>query len=186
MLRTVTAVEQRPWLLLALVFLATAFFAFWVQAIGNIYLRWRADPLVTEYRATLSYTSAVIGDGVLIPLVNVFMTSQLALWRRRPNLREIAGPILGSALITVGVQIYQATQDLRNWTMTSPWNWTPLGYYHALFMYAEISFVLFFWGQLALIAKENPRAILSYRVALMFACGALFLRLLFSDYGYFN
>ena len=47
MLRTVTAVEQRPWLLLALVFLATAFFAFWVQALGNIYLRWRADPIVS-------------------------------------------------------------------------------------------------------------------------------------------
>ena len=184
MLRTVAAVEQRPWLLLALVFAATVFFGFLVQALGNVYLRWRADPIVTEYRATLSYTSAVIGDGILIPLVNVFMTSQLALWRRRPNLREVAGPIFGGAFITAAVQVYQATQDLRNWTMTKPWEWTPLGYYHALFMCAEISFVLFFWGQLALIAKENPRAILSYRVALMFACGALFLRLLFADYGY--
>jgi hypothetical protein len=186
MLRTVTAVEQRPWLLLALVFLTTAILGFWVQAIGNMYLRWRADPLVTEYRATLSYTSAVIGDGALIPLVNVFMTSQLALWRRRPNLREVGGAIFGGAVITLLVHLYQATQDLRNWTMTRPWDWTPLGYYHALFMCAEISFVLFFWGQLALIAKENPRAILSYRVALMFVCGGLFLRLLFADYGYIN
>ncbi|MDO8506835.1 MAG: hypothetical protein Q7S41_04410 [Candidatus Limnocylindria bacterium] len=186
MLRTVAAVEQRPWLLLAIVFLTTAFFGFLVQALGNVYLRWRMDPLVTEYRATLSYTSAVIGDGVLVPLVNVFMTSQLALWRRRPNIREVAGAILGGAFITVLVSIYQATQDLRNWAMTKPWEWTPIGYYHALFMWAEISFVLFFWGQLALIAKEDPRAILSYRVALMFVCGALFLRLLFADYGYIN
>src|SRR6267142_6938016 len=104
-LRTVAAVEQRPWLLLALVFVATAFLGFFVQALGNVYLRWRADPLVTEYRATLSYTSAVIGDGVLIPLVNVFMTSQLALWRRRPIVREIAGAILGGALITAFVHL---------------------------------------------------------------------------------
>jgi hypothetical protein len=182
----VEAVEQRPWLLLLIVFLTTAFFGFLINALGNVYLRWRMDPIVTEYRATLSYTSAVIGDGVLIPLVNVFMTSQLALWRRRPNLREISGPIFGGALITAAAHLYQATQDLRNWTMTRPWDWTPLGYYHALFMWAEISFVLFFWGQLALIAKENPRAILSYRVALMFVCGGLFLRLLFADYGYIN
>lgn len=184
MLRTVAAVEQRPWLLLAVVFLITALFGFVVQALGNVYLRWRMDPLVTEYRATLSYTSAIVGDGVLIPLVNVFMTGQLALWRRRPNVREVAGAILGAAFITTVVHIYQATQDLRNWTMTKPWDWTPLGYYHGMFMWAEISFVLFFWGQLALIAKERPRAILSYRVALMFVCGALFLRLLFADYGY--
>jgi len=186
LLRTVSAVEQRPWLLLALVFAATVFFGFVVQALGNVYLRWRADPIVTEYRATLSYTSAVIGDGVLIPLVNVFMTSQLALWRRLPKLREIGAAILGATVVTGFAHIYQATQDLRNWTMTKPWDWTPLGYYHALFMCAEISFVLFFWGQLALIAKENPRAVLSYRVGLMFVCGALFLRLLFADYGYIN
>ena len=192
MLRTVRsarfawAVEQHPWRLLAVVFLTTAFFGFLINALGNVYLRWRMDPIVTEYRATLSYTSAVLGDGILIPLVNVFMTSQLALWRRRPNVREIAGAILGGALITGAAHLYQATQDLRNWTMTRPWDWTPLGYYHALFMWAEISFVLFFWGQLLLIAKENPRAILSYRVALMFVCGGLFLRLLFADYGYIN
>ncbi|HET7699936.1 MAG TPA: hypothetical protein VFM06_03605 [Candidatus Limnocylindria bacterium] len=185
-LRTVEAVEQRPWLLFAIVFFATAFLGFVVQALGNVYLSWRSDPLVSQYRATLSYTSAIVGDGILIPLVNVFMTSQLALWRRRPNVREVAGPIMGGALVTAFVHLYQATQDLRNWTMTKPWDWTPLGYYHAVFMWAEISFVLFFWGQLALIAKEHPRAILSYRVGLMFVCGALFLRLLFADYGYIN
>lgn len=184
MLRTVAAVEHRPWLLFGIVFLATAFFGFVVQALGNLYLSWRADPIVSQYRATLSYTSAIVGDGILIPLVNVFMTSQLTLWRRRPNVREVAGAIMGGALITGVVHLYQATQDLRNWAMPAPFEWTAIGYYHAVFMWTEISFVLFFWGQLALIAKEHPRAILSYRVGLMFVCGALFLRLLFADYGY--
>jgi hypothetical protein len=185
-LRTVSAVEQRPWLLLTLVFIVTALFGFLVPVLSNVYLRWRADPLVTEYRATLSYTSAVLGDGILIPLVNVFMTGQIALWRRRPNVREVAGAILGGAFITGAAHVYQATQDLRNWAMTKPWDWTPIGYFHGVFMWVEISFVLFFWGQLALIAKENPRAVLSYRVGLMFLCGALFLRLLFADYGFIN
>jgi len=36
MLRTVSAVEQRPWLLLASVFAATVFFGFMVQAVGNV------------------------------------------------------------------------------------------------------------------------------------------------------
>ncbi len=186
MLRTVSAVEQRPWLLLASVFGATVFFGFIVQAAGNVYLNWRADPIVSEYRATLTYTSAVIGDGLLVPLANVFITSQLVAWRRRPRITEIVGAILGAGVITVGVHLYQAVNALLNWTMTRPFEWTPLGYYHALFMWAELSLVLFFWGQVALVGKENPRAILSQRIAFVILCGALFLRLLFADYGYIN
>ena len=184
MLRTVSAVEQRPWVLLAAVFGATVFFGFVVQAAGNVYLNWTADPIVSEYRTTLTYTSAVVGDGLLIPLANVFITSQLVAWRRRPRLAEVAGAVLGAGVITVVVHLYQAVNALLNWTMVKPFEWTPLGYYHAWFMWTELTLVLFFWGQVALVAKENPRAILSQRVGFVFLCGALFLRLLFADYGY--
>ena len=184
MLRTVAAVEQRPWLLFAVVFVATAFFGFAVQALGNVYLNWSNDPLVHQYRATLSYTSAVVGDGILIPLVNVFMTSQLMLWRRRPSLAEVGMPFLAGGLLMGAVHLYQAVNDLRNWAMPKPFEWTPIGYYHAAFMWAEFSVVLFFWSQVGLVARDNPRALLSHRVAFAFLCGALFLRLLFADYGY--
>ena len=40
MLRTVARVEERPWILLGLVFLATCFFGFLVQAAGSAWLRW--------------------------------------------------------------------------------------------------------------------------------------------------
>lgn len=186
MLRTVAAVEQRPWLLLAIVFLSTAFFGFVVQAVGNVYLNWRGDPIVHEYRATLSYTSAVVGDGLLIPMVNVFMTGQLALWRRKPRLSEVALSILAGGLVTGLVHFYQAVNNLQNWTMTAPFDWTPLGYYHAAFMWTEISFVLFFMGQVGLVARDTPRAVATHRIAMVCLCGALFLRLLFADYGYIN
>jgi hypothetical protein len=52
-------------------------------------------------------------------------------------------------------------------------------------MWAEISLVLFFWAQVAIVAKENPRAILSHRILLVALCGLAFLRLVFADYGYF-
>ena len=184
MLRTVSAVEQRPWLLFAGVFVATSFFGFIVQAAGNVYLNWLADPIVSEYRATLSYTSAVVGDGLLIPLANVFITSQLVTWRRRPRVAEVAGAILGAGVMTVIVHLYQALNALLNWTMVRPFEWTHMGYYHAAFMWAQLSLVVFFWGQVALVGKENPRAIFSHRIGFVVLCTALFLRLLFADYGY--
>ena len=186
MLRTVARVEERPWLLLGLVFGVTCFFGFIVQAAGSVWLRWQDDPIAANYRTTLSYTSALIGDALLIPLVNVFIVGQLATWRRRPHGAEIAGALLGAALITVIVHLYQAANALLNWTMTQPYRWSGIGYEHAAFMWAEISLVLFFWGQVALVAKERPRAILSHRVLLVILCGLAFLRLVFGDYGYFG
>jgi len=112
MLRTVARVEERPWLLLGLVFGVTCFFGFIVQAAGSAWLRWQDDPIAANYRTTLSYTSALIGDALLIPLVNVFIVGQLATWRRRPHGAEIAGALLGGALMTAIVHLYQAANAL--------------------------------------------------------------------------
>lgn len=182
MLRTVAIVEQRPWLLLALVYLATFVFGFVTQAAGSAYLRWLDDPVVHQYRTTLSYTSALVGDAFLVPLANVFMTGQLTEWRRRPRLREVAAAVIAGGVLTLVVHLYQAANALINWTMMSPYAWTPLGYVHAAFMFAELSFVLFFWGQVGLVGREQPRAIFSRRIAFVILCTLVFVRLLLGDY----
>ena len=185
MLRTVAAYQPRPWVLLAWVFFGTLLFGFVPQAAGSLYLRWTADPIALHYRTTLSYTSAIVGDAFLLPVVNLFIVSQLAIWRRRPHAAEISGAILLGAVLTVAVHLYQATNALLNWTMTQPYSWTPLGYVHAMFMFSELSLVFFFWGQVAQMGREQPRAILSHRILLVVLCSLFFLRLLLGDYGYF-
>ena len=185
MLRTVAAYQPRPWVLLASVFFLTLLFGFVTQAAGSLYLRWTADPITLTYRTTLSYTSAIVGDAFLLPLVNLFIVSQLAVWRRRPHIAEVTGALLGGGVLTIAVHLYQATHALLNWTMTQPYSWTPLGYVHAAFMFSELSLVLFFWGQVAQVAREQPRAIFSHRVAIIVLCSLVFLRLVLGDYGYF-
>jgi len=184
-LRTVAFVPQRPWVLLAAVFLATLFFGFIIQAAGSAYLRWTADPIVLHYRTTLSYTSALVGDAFVLPILNIFITQQLVAWRRRASFAEVFGAMLLAAVLTVGVHLFQAANALLNWTMPVPYSWTPLGYVHAGFMFAELSLVLFFWGQVARIAQERPRAILSHRILIVVLCMLVFMRLLLGDYGYF-
>ncbi len=186
MLRTVTLVEERRWLALMGVFTATLFFGFLVQAAGSFYLRWMGDPIVLQYRTTLSYTSALIGDAILLPLVNVFIAAQLGEWRRRPRASEVLLSLLAGASITIVVHAYQAANALLNWTMMAPYAWTPLGYAHAGFMFAELSFVFFFWGQVGLVARDQPRAIFSRRILFVVLCSLVFMRLLLGDYGYFG
>lgn len=185
MLRTIAIVEERPWLLLGAVFAATLFFGFVTQAAGSLYLRWTADPIVASYRTTLSYTSALVGDSVILPLANVFMAAQLWEWRRHPRSTEVFAALVSGAALTLGVHLYQAANALLNWTMLAPYAWTPLGYVHAGFMFAEISFVLFFWGQVGLVAREQPRAVFSRRIAFVVLGSLVFLRLVLGDYGYF-
>src|SRR2546427_10656795 len=123
MLRTVARVEERPWLLLGLVFFVTCFFGFLVQAAGSAWLRWHDDPIASTYRTTLSYTSALIGDAILIPLVNVFIVGQLLAWRRKPRIAEVAGPPLASALLTIFLRLRRpATAPLHQTMMRrDPW-----------------------------------------------------------------
>jgi len=185
MLRTVAAYQPRPWVLLASVFCLTLLFGFVTQAAGSLYLRWTADPISLHYRTTLSYTSAIVGDALLLPIVNLFIVSQLAVWRRRPHIAEVTGAVLLGAVLTLAVHLYQATPRPTQLTMTQPYSWTPLGYVHAAFMFSEISLVLFFWGQVAQVAREQPRAIFSHRIAIVVLCSLVFLRLLLGDYGYF-
>lgn len=185
MLRTVALAEERRWILLTGVFAVTLIFGFVIQAAGSFYLRWTADPIALHYRTTLSYTSALIGDAVLLPLVNVFMTAQLWEWRRRPHWTEVLAALFAGAVLTLGVHLYQAANALLNWTMLEPYDWTPLGYVHAAFMFAELSFVLFFWGQVGLVARDQPRAIFCRKILFVTLCSLVFLRLLLGDYGYF-
>lgn len=185
MLRTYTIVEERPWLLLCGVFVATLVFGFLIPAVGSFYLAWIGDPIVHTYRTTLSYTSALVGDSFLVPVLNVFMTAQLWDWRRSPRTTEVVAACFSGLILTIGVHLYQAANALLNWTMMTPYSWTIVGYEHAVFMFAELSFVLFFWGQVALVAREQPRAIFSHRIAVALLCILVFMRLLLGDYGYF-
>lgn len=186
MLRTVAAVEERPWLALMAIFATTLFFGFVTQAAGSLYLGWIHDPIVHTYRTTLSYTSALVGDAILVPLANVFMAAQLWEWRRHPRASEIVLSFLAGAALTVGVHLYQAVNEILNWTMMAPYSWTFLGYVHAGFMFAELSLVLFFWGQVGLVARDQPRVLFSRRIVFVVLCSLVFMRLLLGDYGYFG
>lgn len=124
--------------------IGTLIVAFGIQAAINVWLLWHDTMLVVRYRATLGYQSAVFGDGMLIPMVNVIIASLLLDWRRSIRLRSFLPALALSALVTGTVHWYQASRGLVNWTMPQPYHWTVVGYYHAAFMFGELSLVAYF------------------------------------------
>ena len=125
--------------------LATFIFGFFAGALLNVHLLVIHDPLVHDLRAALDYKSAVLGDGFVLPLVNMAATSFLLKQRRSDLPRTIvaAALVLGTG-VTVGFHLVQALTNAVNWSMPTPWHWNFLGVWHASYMLAVASLLWLF------------------------------------------
>jgi hypothetical protein len=88
-----------------------------------------------------AYHSGVLGDGVLIPAVNVagfIVLRHLApaiQWKRLP-LYALLGLVTAATAFLV-----QARLDLVNWSMPLPFHWSDVGQFHFFVMWAEVAFL---------------------------------------------
>ena len=162
--------------------------AFGVNAAGHAFLLWRGHPLVRQHRATLEYRSALLGDSLLLPLVNVLLDRQLDAWGdglRPGSLRR--GRLACALLVGTGLMAlfhgYQGAQKLTNWTMPRPWRWNALGYYHAVYMAGQFTLLAYFCGAAGTrLRDEGSSALLTRRLLAVAALLAAFAVLLYKDY----
>jgi hypothetical protein len=98
-----------------------------------------------EYRGhqhtVFAYYSGVLGDGLLLPAVNVagfIVLRQLA--PGVPWKRLAIYALLGLATAACAFLV-QARLDLVNWSMPTAFRWSPLGQFHFLVMWAEITYL---------------------------------------------
>jgi hypothetical protein len=88
-----------------------------------------------------AYYSGVLGDGLLIPAVNVaaFVVLRQMLgvipWRRLPLY------VLLGLITALSAFLMQGKLDWVNWSMPSPFHWSEVGQFHFLVMWAEISYL---------------------------------------------
>lgn len=159
---------------------ATFFFGFAAGAIVNIYLLSINSSLVTTFRASLTYVSSIIGDGIVLPIVNMIIVSFLLVNREKVTKKTMRLALFFGLLITLYFHINQAVNGLVNWTMPMPWHWNILGVWHAGYMFTVASLISCFYLVLFKVKKRTKRV---PREALIVTLGiALFLTLLRLDY----
>ncbi len=135
---------------------ATFFFGFGAGALYNYYLILTDSPIVATLRTSLTFKSAIFGDGIILPVVN--MTAAYFLINHKKYLTKT---ILGYALISGGFvtayfNITQAVKGLVNWAMPTPWHWNLLGLWHAIYMYCVASFLVYFYfTSIKVVVKEK-------------------------------
>ncbi len=116
--------------------LATYMCGFLAGALVNLYLLMIHHPLVDQFRATLSYGSAIIGDGFVLPVVNMIVADFMVKRRRDITPWTIRLAIAMGVAVTAYFHVSQAANGIVNWTMPTPWHWNILGLWHAGYMLA--------------------------------------------------
>lgn len=158
----------------------TFFFGFGGPAILNLYLISIHSPLVLQFRSSLNYTSAILGDGIIFPIVNMFVAYFLARNQILINIVIVSLSFVFGFIITSYFHIVQAVEGLVNWSMPTPWQWNFLGFWHATYMFSVASLISLFYILLIFAFKNNRKPI---RGALFVSfCLILFFILLRLDY----
>lgn len=139
---------------------ATFFFGFGAGAMLNAYLISVQSPLVTEHRGSLNYISSIIGDGLLLPAVNMVAVSFLIAQRVRIDATTLAVAVTLGVAITIYFHVVQAVRGLVNWTMPRPWRWNVLGVWHAAYMLTVCTLLALFYSVLVdgVLAREGGLA----------------------------
>ena len=143
--------------IIALTGLGTFLFGFGAGAAYNWYLIQIHDPLVEQFRASLSYKSAIFGDGILLPIVNMVMISFLLKHRGLLTKKVRGFGVFGGALITAYFHITQALDKVVNWAMPSPWHWNLLGLWHAIYMFSVSTLISTFLAVSILVMYKTKK-----------------------------
>lgn len=124
--------------------LVTFFFSFLVQFLFYIWYRIHKDSLIEKNKSVVNYSSGIIGDGLCMPLVNIFAVLTLeSIKTIVVNSWLIIACFIIGYLVTFLFHYGQAKNKLPNWTMPEVGKWNTLGLYHAFFMFFETSFLAF-------------------------------------------
>lgn len=135
--------------------LATFVLGFFAGAILNYYLLLIHSPLVENFRASLQYKSSIFGDGVILPIINMFAIYFILENKEFLRKKVIRNAIFFGILITAYFQVNQAVRGLVNWAMPSPWHWNLLGYFHDIYMFLATSFIALFYLILIKYVRRN-------------------------------
>jgi hypothetical protein len=169
--------------LLALTAAATFAAALGVSGGTNVWMLITDHNLIKKHRPTLTFRSAIFGDGVLLPIISSLMMKSFVRWNPRLNQAGTLASIVGGSALALVFHVGQGRGGLVNWTMTRPWRWNLLGYYHFVYMSTQFSYMmLYFWTLAGRLPKGEITGEQKRDLAIIAASLALFGVLLATDY----
>src|SRR3954452_7798606 len=87
--------------LLAATALVTFAAALGVSGGTNVWMLVIGHDLIKKHRPTLTFRSAIIGDGILLPFINCLIMKSFVGWKLRLSARTALMPIVGGSAISL-------------------------------------------------------------------------------------
>lgn len=147
--------DGKFWLATAMVVLVSLTMNWFIQ-LGYYFWRKHQNPKAfAGQRTLLNYYTGFLGDGVVVPLINVLIFYIIVSMGQREGIGMIGaiGGIKGVSLaFTVGLMVdilahyLQGKLKLTNWSMPRPFHWNFAGYWHMISFSIQLGYLaLFFW-----------------------------------------
>lgn len=166
--------------IIAIVGLGTFFFGFFAGAALSFYLNSVHSAMFGTLRTSLQFKSAIFGDGIILPIANMFAASFLIDQKKILTKKLIKSSVLIGLAITAYFHLNQALNNLVNWAMPTPWHWNFLGLWHAVYMFSVCSFLAMFYLTSARFIRIKSRV--PYEMYVITLSLVLFFLLLHLDY----
>src|SRR6478735_6082443 len=115
------------WQLAILTYLVSVLFSFGVQYLVFLYYKSRKHPILDEHKHVAKYVSGIVGDGVLVPLTNVFIVLSLQMIPMQMSNSQLMLSLVMGYVITFIFHFGQTHYRLTNWTMPQVNHWNGLG-----------------------------------------------------------
>lgn len=148
----------------------TFFFGFFAGAMLNLYLLAIQSPFIHKFRASLDYKSAIFGDGIILPIVNMIIAGFLFDHKVYLHKNLLKLSLFIGFLVTVYFHVTQALGGIVNWAMPTPWHWNILGLWHAIYMFSVCSFISCFYLvviQLMRNKQKLPKAFFGVTIGIL-------------------
>lgn len=126
----------------------TWLFSFGYQLAFYAYYQFFGSSLLTTHRNVFSYYSGMIGDGVILPILNVVLFLLLKEIGAKVTTRKFIFFLSLGLIVTIFIHLGQATLALTNWAMPAPFHWSGIGRFHFFFMWWEFAFLFFSLGEI--------------------------------------
>ncbi len=169
---------EGPWVLAAVVLALLSLAWNFGIPFGYRQRRLRRDPhAFSGLRTVTEYSSGVVGDAILVPILNVAV---LAFLRQEPppdGTPLVAVALMMGALTTVVLHVLQARLGWVNWSMPLPNRWTFPGQWHMVSAPLQFGFAFYGLGDLLLhrasLIDHPQAALLGLGIGLAFIGTAL-------------
>jgi hypothetical protein len=99
--------------------------------------------LIYSKETVFSYNSGLLGDGILVPLVNIMAFLLIKRLEFRANRKYLFLALFFGLSFTLVAHYLQASLALTNWSMPVPYHWSGVGRFHFFFMWSETSFLFY-------------------------------------------